>query len=927
MKENTKGCYIPSIEAEEIYDMSVRGLENVMKYDYVGQIPYSLELIKLRSFKRPFSEKPIEKNSKVKYQSDAIINVKFKNKIKAGKEITSFVRGYDNLMNRLNMQFESLDKAINDKKSAIEKSVNKREIDKLKKSQNYLENKRKLLQGHIERIQGDKDNDIYQEMKAPELRNYLYTKGITFKNRHYRFYKRTASKSRQSQALFILDELYDKMKEWSHMGLDLSGKIDVASLLAYESLVSSSLESTIEINPKNIFIIDDKFSEFELPAIEVENDLKAVPNEKAVIKNNIWDGQGLMDKSLFESIGKSDKGMALLRQHFFKSCMFNTNIQNFLQDNCPDDIPYKEWKLTDMFNNKVAAKDIFLITTPSSLKFLKYAKGNKKKAYAKWIKHVKKDGNTFGICKHEKSSKYGDRSLTSYQMINTLDANEDDIKALAEFEHEFIKDLQGRKVDDGVYDEMPYINYLNKNKELTNAYEMLYEMYRINPEIARTKMFRDYRTKQISNYRTKIKGGKLRLEADYCTVVSNPYEMLESLIEGKRSSNKINKSSVLSGNEIYTTLHPFNEEYTLVRNPHNAMNNFVKATNVHNELLDDYFNFTNNIVVINSINSPILDRLNGMDMDSDTTLIFSDREFNRVIDKTLHKRNYPIILNKIQSKPNPVEFTEENIARIDEKTAKSQKWIGQVTNAAQFQVSVLWDVKNNDKEGQEKEDKIKDILSNVAVLVVLSNVAIDYSKKIVEVDVDKALREIRSSNAVKVLDSKRLRSRKKPKFWKYVTSGDSESVEYDCPMDLLINHINGIEKSNYRKNLSLNDLLIEMPREERVEADSKQIGDIMKLVKEFDKRIKETNSVESSDKKCQERMTLIEDAYNSLDDKISKKKVKKVTMYKLLSLVAQCYDEKLSKRDKSNDYSNVAVHLLNALYRNHKTTFLNLMKK
>lgn len=940
-KENTKGCYIPSIEAEEIYDMSVRGLENIKEYEYKGQIPFSLELIKLRSYKRLFAEKEIKSNSKVKFESDAIINVKFKNKLKGGKEITSNVRGYDNLISRLKAQFKAINKAKRVNKQLIEDSKNKREQEKLEKSVSYLNNKARLVIGHINRIKADKDNLIYQEVKAPDLREHLYVNGFTFKGRRYVFYKRTASKSRQSNTLFILENLFDRMKEWSHIGLDLTGEIDVASLLAYESLCSSSLESTITINPQNIFIIDDKFSTFYRPAIEVGNDLTAIPNKNAEITNNIWDGQGLIDISLMESVDRGDKGMILTRQHFWKSCLFNSNIQEFLQDKCPKDTPYNEWKLTDMFGNKVYAKDILVISTPSSCKFLKYAEeGKEKEAYANWCKRVLKDKNLFGICKSEKPSKYGDRSYTSYQMINTLDIDEIDITELAQFEVEFIKDLQGRKDENGNFDEAPFIQYLNDKKDLSNAYEMLAKWYEVNPEIVRTQIFREYRSKQISKYRTKVKGGKLRQIAAYCTVVSNPYEMLLSVV------NKFDevKSHTLQGNQVYTTLYDFNESesYVVARNPHNSMNNWFEVYNVDNQLINTYFNFKKapNIIVISSIENEALDRLNGMDMDSDTLLMFSDPSMKKFVKNTLSNRNYPIILNTIKPKPNPVELTNKNIAEIDEKTAKSQRWIGEITNAAQYQVSVLWDVLHNEQDTPEREEKVKEILGNIAVAVVLSNVAIDYSKKVVEVDIDKALRKIRGSKAIKIeveeTDRKgkvktQFKVRKKPNFWKYVSSSDVEMEDFNCPMDFLIDHINNdIDNANYRKNLPFSKLLCDLPEKEIKGADDKQIEDIIDLVQQFDKEFKQINAEGDEDKKCQERKTLLEGAYSKLDEKIGKKKIKKATMYKILTKIAKVYDNKgkSKKKDKvSEELSSIAVHLLNALYRNHGVTFLSLIKK
>jgi hypothetical protein len=936
-----KGTYIPSIEAEEIYDMSVRGLENIMKYEYVGQIPYSLELIKLRSYPKLFNEQSITKNGKEKFQSDAIINVKFKNKIRKDKEITSFVRGYDSLLNRLLMQYKGLLKEIRKNKKIEENSINKREKERILKTIAYLESKAKDVKGHFKRIKNDKSNPIYHEMKASDLRNHLYTKGITFKGKHYSFYKRTASKSRQSMVLMIQDNLLDKMKKWSHIGLDLSGDVSVASILAYESLVSSSIETVINIDPESIFITGDKFSKFTQPAIEVGNDLKATPNDNAEIENNIWDGQGLIDVSLMKTIGRENKGMILTRQHFWKSCLFNTNLQEYYRDRhkelinpdkeCYDSsvpLNYDEWKVKDYFGNWKYVKDILVITTQSSLKFLKIDKRSRMKSFENWCEQVRKDDSVFGVCKSEKPSKYDDKSYTSYQMINTLKVDEIGIEKLSKFEYDYITKLQGVKQDDESFDDSVYIEYLEDKSTLTNAYEMMAEMYKVNPETAHTQMFRDYRSKQIYNYKTKVKGGKMRQEGQYATVVSNPVEMLESVLEGKRKNDYIEHSLVLKSDEIYTILHHFDQEYTLVRNPFNSMHNFHKAKNIHHEIFENYFNFTKNIVVINAVKSCVLDRNNGMDMDSDVVLIFNSKVVNNAVDNTLSERKYPVILNKIKSDPDPQEMTNEVIASTDEKTAKSQRWIGEITNQAQFQVSVMWDIINTEEDCEEKEDKIEAILSNVAKLVVLSGIAIDYSKKVVMIDIEQALRDIRSDSSVKIDTGEvtkklkpKYKARLKPKFWKYVASGDNESTDYQCPMDLLIKHINGMSNAPGRRNKSLISLF-EAPEGK---SDDKQIKDIQELVREFNKGVKKINANKDGDKKCTERQTLIEDASNELDDRIAKKTIKKATMYKMIFIVSQCYSKQNNK--KTEELSGMAVHLLNTLYRNHPTTFLNLMKK
>ena len=51
----------------------------------------------------------------------------------------------------------------------------------------------------------------------------------------------------------------------------------------------------------------------------------------AQIKNILWDGMGLIDESIFP---KDKEGFIYCRSHFFKSCLFRGNIQEFFKDYC-----------------------------------------------------------------------------------------------------------------------------------------------------------------------------------------------------------------------------------------------------------------------------------------------------------------------------------------------------------------------------------------------------------------------------------------------------------------------------------------------------------------------------------------------------------------------------------------------------------------
>lgn len=105
------------------------------------------------------------------------------------------------------------------------------------------------------------------------------------------------------------------------------------------------------------------------------------------------------------------KGMLLLRNKFFKSCCFNTNIQKFFKDNNITEI--------SQLNGQTIAtdiKDIKIITTPSSIKYFKFGK------LEDWFNNIYP---YFGVVKYDKDTHYfnGRMVQAHYQLLNTLQAN------------------------------------------------------------------------------------------------------------------------------------------------------------------------------------------------------------------------------------------------------------------------------------------------------------------------------------------------------------------------------------------------------------------------------------------------------------------------------------------------------------------------
>ena len=121
-----------------------------------------------------------------------------------------------------------------------------------------------------------------------------------------------------------------------------------------------------------------------------------------------------MDTSLFEKY--PSRGMLLLRNKFFKSACFNCNIQKWFKNNNITEV--------SQLNGFTIAKnisDIKIITTPSSIKYLKYA------SVQEWFNNIE---SLFGIVKYEKPTHFFDGRMvqTHYQLLNTLQMSESDMK-------------------------------------------------------------------------------------------------------------------------------------------------------------------------------------------------------------------------------------------------------------------------------------------------------------------------------------------------------------------------------------------------------------------------------------------------------------------------------------------------------------------
>ena len=614
------------------------------------------------------------------------------------------------------------------------------QLQKLNNTVFYYENN-KLYCNAIISVKFTYSSDDYT---TTQLRHKLYTDGfnllINGKTTHYIRYKRSSGASRLGKCLFIQEKYYDEMMKWSLCGIDVTNrKIDLAGLESYVALSLSSIEDTIKIKPHEILLIDDYESTFtdDVIVCKEENGQLITSEEKTEITNSIWDGQSLLDSSKFTGQYRN-KSMLLLRNRFFKSNCLNTNITLYMKEHFKED--YDTAVIKDMYGNDIRVKNIKLITTPNSIKYLKF------NDYSTWLNNL----IDFGIVKTDTPSHEENGTMTrlNYQIINTLDLYEQDIQELLEQEFHYFDLLKNNLFAIRHYLKIKQ----NSMYEPDSTDDFIYGMLSINNNIANTEIFAKYKRKIMDSFAKRLKECRILVNGTHATIFGNVYEMLTA------STNDF--TQILFDNEVYSPR--FTEKRVFVaRNPHITMGNVVIANNVNNDLLKKYFRISNEIVIINSINNNILQQLNGADFDGDSVQI-SDNEL--LISKSVNMKTPTTLVKSVKILE---EYTLTNLANLDIRT--SRNYIGEIVNLSQLLNSLFWNNKRNNLPTQE-------IYNDICSLCSLSNIEIDRAKRETNVNTQKELKKIRDKYSITKI---------RPYYFKVFTSG-YEYRKRNAPTDILL---------------------------------------------------------------------------------------------------------------------------------------------
>ena len=560
-----------------------------------------------------------------------------------------------------------------------------------------------------------KFNFIYKtengkNIKIRQLREYFYENGFHIDGIHYVRYKRSAGSSREGKCLFIDERLYKAMAKWSECGL--KPKTDLASWESYKALSLSSIKGAVNIPLEGILFVPDYKSTFtdDVISVEIQDGTLTAAHKQTEITNDIWDGESLLDESVFRG-NYADKHMLLLRNKFFKSCAFRTKLQKWFQDK---NVTLKELKSRGFVTFATDINQIVMVTTPNSLKYLKFAGGFTKRNIRKWMENI---NDTFGVVKWDKSTRFfhGKMVQSSYQLLNTLGLTETQAAELLQPSIDYISLLR-KDVDFMRYHFTDAFAREKDDEEpvrpdgIADRADVIFTLMHKCPHFDETELYANFRNDVVKSLKERLKRGHILLNGTNATLFGNGPELLKYIAgEGIISE--------LHSGQIYCKRFADKTKLLCARSPHITMGNLYSAENSTQGEIWNYFDLGENIVCVNAIGENIQQRLNGCDYDSDTMLLTDDKLLVDTAEK--YKDLFKVPVSKIGT----VKKENQTLPELDHDTSNNK--IGEIVNLSQKLNSLIW---NKIHKG-ESEEKIHGICGDVCKLAVLSGLEIDKAKR------------------------------------------------------------------------------------------------------------------------------------------------------------------------------------------------------
>ena len=835
-------------------------------------------------------------------------------------------------------------------------------------SKSYKEERRRVLKlikdaktdedrGYAKKVleKVDANKSKYREMSREDIRKKFYEDGVdvVYETRdhktgevvkketiHYSMLYRTPAKAKLGEVMFINSDLYETAHDWLTMGIKLPDEhAKIVEMSAYAPLTTSTIVGTLQIPVENVVILEDQDSFFKAVAEIVKAEDYAnkrgetkkrciVEHAETEVKNTIWDGMGLIETSVLPDW---INGMALLRNHMFKMCGFRTRMQDFFRDWCDQTgNDYETYEIEDMFGEKHRLRDIAILSTDNAIKWKKFRPLMGDNPYEYWKNKINADGSIWGIVKTDHPSKLGNGEYQqmSYQFCNTLPCSKEEFGEIAKTSTSYVEKLKTNPDE--------FERFLRNNANEINHYLMMADLYDHNHEFANSKWFRNEKKMIINQYVYKLRNGKIFVNADNLTLCGNPYALLLYSVgeDWKKDPTLQPEDGTI---QCYTKRFSDGDYLAGFRSPHNSPNNLVYLKNRITPEMEKYFDFSNNIMAVNCLETDIQSRANGCDFDSDFMFVTNQEQIVESARRCY--QDFPTIVNDLKESGVTYDNTAADYAQMDNMMSRSQLGIGWSSNAAQLCMSYYWTELAKEKRDEEL---LKAYYDNFIILSVLAQVIIDGCKRVYEIDGLDEIKRIMDEPWMsrEYVDAKgKVHKKDFPMFMKYTRTvphtKNGEELPYDivkgnkekiknridesitCPMNWLQEYLDKIQGAPTTNSTPTEDFFIVMDGSVNSHASKK----IIDIIVDYSNSIKrEMSSSDSSDE-------LVETMVREMDSTINKLKHIKIKNLKTINRIIETaldLNGAVYSVNKAYQRNNVKYsrQILNCLYRMDKEVFL-----
>lgn len=876
------GVYIVSVDAKDLflsnysspssteYSVKMTGADHNDQFNtkrFINTLDYSLDLIKLREiYERVYRRMDFTFSKRGKEYCRRVINVTFKYSV---KEFNRFFGNVYIKFGYLPQDIELVDNiCMKDGEliavrvdAPVENPISQQDLGDLFEFDNGTYRLGKTMKVLL---------------TVAQLRERLYQNGFVCDGITFRRFKRSSGSSRIGKCLFIDERLYSRMHRWELCGLKVKEgqEIDLAALEAYIALTLSSIIGTLPLRPENFLVIDDFKSVFKdrVVATRIGDDgwLTSKP-EVVNIENSIWDGQSLIDKTAMGEY--SDYGMILLRNRFFKSACFNTNIQKFFSEH-----GITEVSQLSGFTLAQDISDIKIITTPSSIKYTKFG------SLEQWLCLLDEDSE-FGVVKHEKETPFFDGRMvtTHYQLLNTLQLSQVEVNELMQPSLEYLQML----CDDPAVlrYHIRFSGYNEPVGEACTTNDIVYQMLGVTDEFSKTKLYWNFRNDVVASFKKFLRRGHILVRGNYSTLLGNPVEMLYAAIGGFDGESKIGVGN------IFCKKFAFDQTILGSRSPHVTMGNVLLAKNVDNAEIQQYVNTTPEIVCVNSIEENILFRLSGADFDSDTMMLTDNSILIKAAERNYHRFLVPTSM--VEAKKIMRHYTRSDQSDLDIKTSVNK--IGEIVNLSQELNTKLWDVLNGGAEFSEYEE----LYCEIAQLDVLSNIEIDKAKREYAVDSVAEIKRLRKKYEDKSDDGRQVKPNflgKIARMKGYYDSGRKNYKFHNTTMDYLQHTLNSFRvKYGNVCFLPFSKLLTQNFEYTNRLVSYSQFNKILDFTRQMRDEIKDVWADKGGNLNNYDKALLVDNIRTEYVEYIKKIRISYHTMYRLLLAIEEPWNRDISR--------------------------------